>query len=249
MARKKGQGHSAFGRRGQAEPTASMDEVANATYSSEALGFIAQVEEAATQANMEIIPHESGGVRVGDFHLTKTGLVIAEGTPHDEWESIGKILFRLEDVIQWAFGDWLNYGSNHQWGKTYQKLATQFGYEVKTFRQYKWVASKVQMSLRRDTLKFEHHKLVASLDEHDQDYWLGLAAGGGWTVAELRGAMKPKPPTLPSTVGGMVDSLTPKAEALLKEFESELSGVGGTRQDVIAVLQAALGNLGYTEGD
>jgi hypothetical protein len=36
------------------------------------------------------------------------------------------------------------------------------------------------------TLSFEHHRIVASRDNDQQEYWLDLAEAGEWSVAKLR---------------------------------------------------------------
>jgi hypothetical protein len=36
------------------------------------------------------------------------------------------------------------------------------------------------------TLSFEHHRIVASRDNEQQEYWLDLAEAGEWSVAKLR---------------------------------------------------------------
>lgn len=138
---------------------------------------------------------EDGAIEAGRFTLTATGMVIDPHATFDEWREIGDVLRRIDSSIQWLLGDWMAY-AERQWGKTYEQVAEATGYNAKTLRNFAWVAWNVDSSLRRDTLSFEHHKIVAHLSPDAQEHFLSQAAAGNWSTRRLQNEIAP--PTLPS---------------------------------------------------
>lgn len=130
-----------------------------------------------------------GTIRIGGYVLTGNGLVIEEEASESQWSQVGEILMLLEGRIQLLLGDWLVYGETI-WGKTYDHVAEMFNREKQTLYDYKWVAERVQFSLRRENLTFSHYKLVAGLAEDERRRWIDHASEGGLSVAELRRAIK-----------------------------------------------------------
>jgi DNA modification methylase len=94
-------------------------------------------------------------------------------------------LQRIEGMIQFALGDWLNYGE-HAYGEKYAQAieATEFKYQ--TLRVYAYVAANVPMLIRINNLLFSHHKEVAPLTEELQREYLQWAEDNAATVKELR---------------------------------------------------------------
>lgn len=64
------------------------------------------------------------------------------------------------------------------------------GYDPKSLRNYAWVASRVQLSLRRDNLSYSHHELVAALEPDQQERWLRFASENRLSVEDLRMALR-----------------------------------------------------------
>ncbi|MBV9688974.1 MAG: hypothetical protein JO202_04600 [Ktedonobacteraceae bacterium] len=87
--------------------------------------------------------------------------------------------------MQFWIGDWLNYGER-AWGKKYEEALQQTGLDYQTLRDYKWVASHVPLSVRKDTLSFHHHKQVASLDTQQQEHLLTKAVAFAWSLIKLK---------------------------------------------------------------
>ena len=50
----------------------------------------------------------------------------------------------------------------------YSQALDSLDYEYQTLNDYKWVASKVEFSLRKESLSYNHHKEIASLKPEDQ---------------------------------------------------------------------------------
>lgn len=150
-----------------------------------------------------ITPVGNGTVIFGKFTLTKTGL-LAHGSPtFTEWEYCGNFLKQTDKAVQFWIGDWLNYGES-KYGETYTQALEATDYENKTLRNGKWVASRVELSRRRDNLSFSHHEEVASLEPSEQDYWLDRAESESWTRNDLRHNLKlarfqKEIPTLPTS--------------------------------------------------
>jgi hypothetical protein len=139
---------------------------------------------------------EGGNIRVGNFLLTSTGLTINGQISHEEWQQMGEVLHRLDGAIQWLIGDWLVYGER-VWGETYEQIAELTGISYQTLRDYAWVARNVDLSLRKDNLTFNHHKLVTSMEPATQRQWLEHAAEQGLSISQMKAAIEGKvPPTL-----------------------------------------------------
>ena len=55
---------------------------------------------------------------------------------------------------------------------------------------YAWVAAKIEICLRKQILSYKHHEAVAPLSPAEQKNWLAKAVANGWSVRELRAAIK-----------------------------------------------------------
>lgn len=108
------------------------------------------------------------------FVLHKNGLKSAGEPSFDEWLQCGEFINRAKGAVHFWIGDWLNFGER-KWGKKYLQAVKATGYDINTLRNDKWVAYKVDLSRRRDTLSFDHHATVADLDPEEQDRFLSDA--------------------------------------------------------------------------
>lgn len=136
---------------------------------------------------------EQGIIPARNFQLTPTGLLMEESATENDWETVGAAIFRIEGASQWLIGDWLNYGEV-RFKHPLEQIASLLNRDPKTLQNYSWVASSLPHSLRREMLSFGHHMLVAGdrLPEVEKDRWLGEAERYGWTVNQMRQAMKKK---------------------------------------------------------
>jgi hypothetical protein len=123
------------------------------------------------------------------FRLTSTAAVPIGRATLDQWRAAMQFVSRCETGVQFWRGDLLNYGY-----AAYGELASQEDGDglpaYGTLRNEKWVAERVPVSLRSDKLTFEHHKVVAPLEPHEQKRWLSEAAERQWPVSELRAAIQ-----------------------------------------------------------
>jgi hypothetical protein len=119
------------------------------------------------------------------FRLEERGLTPV-GTPtREQWSECLDYLMHLEKHIHFWIGDLLAYGER-RWGAMYSEMIERTGYEPRTLRTLKWVASSVDVSRRREGLSFAHHKEAAGLSPEQQDVVLDRAEREGWTREMVR---------------------------------------------------------------
>ncbi len=122
------------------------------------------------------------------FRLEERGLTPV-GTPtREQWSECLDYLMHLEKHIHFWIGDLLAYGER-RWGEMYSEMIERTGYEPRTLRTLKWVASSVDVSRRREGLSFAHHQEAAGLSPEQQDVILDLSERGGWTREMVRHAI------------------------------------------------------------
>lgn len=119
------------------------------------------------------------------FKFNSIGLSIAGSPSIEEWKDCGKFLKQADKAVQMWIGDWLNYGEL-KWKETYIQAAIETGYELQTLRNYKYVASSVDSSRRRDKLEFSHYAEVAKLPPQQQEKLLDKAEKEELSVRDLR---------------------------------------------------------------
>jgi DNA methylase len=128
------------------------------------------------------------GAIVYGFCLEERGLAPV-GTPtREQWSECLDYLLRLERNIHFWIGDLLVFGER-RWGQMYDEMIERTGYEPRTLRTLKWVASSVDIARRRDGLSFAHHQEAAGLSPEQQDIVLAQAQNEGWTREMVRHAV------------------------------------------------------------
>jgi hypothetical protein len=113
----------------------------------------------------------------------------SDGLDRNAWVSAGVRLGGLSRSSNWWIGDWLRYGAE-KWGEKYVTAAKITGYDPHSLENMVYVASRFDISLRRENLSWSHHFLVAALDREQQDYWLDLATKERLSVSDLRIELK-----------------------------------------------------------
>lgn len=86
---------------------------------------------------------------------------------------------------QWGLGDWIRYG-NAKFGERYSRATRITGYDVQTLMNMVYVASRYEISRRRETLSWSHHETLAPLDPAEQESWLDRVVAEKLSVADLR---------------------------------------------------------------
>ena len=116
-----------------------------------------------------------------------------------QWKQAGHALLKCKDSVNFWIGDWINYGIA-EYGDKYATALEVFkaegsagyGLDEGTLRNIASIASRVDLSRRRDNLSFTHHEAVAHLPAREQDHWLAMAAMNSFSVSELRAEIRGK---------------------------------------------------------
>ena len=117
--------------------------------------------------------------------VTGVGLLIPSVVDFCAWEQAGVKIARIAECSAWCLGDWLVYGE-HRYADRYKQVIAAARLDYQTLRNYAWVARRFDLGRRREELSFQHHAEVAALPAAEQDRWLDLSAGQGWSRNELR---------------------------------------------------------------
>lgn len=123
------------------------------------------------------------------FEIQPYGLEVKGSPTFEEWLKYGETLNRIRKAVQWAIGDWINYGER-RWGEKYSQAMDDTLLDIHTLRNYASIAAKFDVSRRRDDLSWSHHSAVASLPEPAQESLLKQAVQKEWTRDEIRDEAK-----------------------------------------------------------
>lgn len=115
--------------------------------------------------------------------ITPSGLTLPDDLDLEGWTTIGAQLAAAEKAVQWCVGDWWAFGE-HRYGEA-QETATALGISSETLRGYAYTAKAVDPVRRNTDLSYGHHRIVAPLEDDDQDRFLTQAAESDWSIAEL----------------------------------------------------------------
>lgn len=102
-----------------------------------------------------------------------------------EWAEAGRRLGAMGRCSQWGLGDWIRYG-NAKFGERYAWAARVTAYDSQTLMNMVYVASRFEISRRRENLSWSHHETLAALQPDEQDYWLDRAIADHLSVSDLR---------------------------------------------------------------
>jgi hypothetical protein len=102
-----------------------------------------------------------------------------------DWVRQGHWLGVLGRASGWWLGDWLRYG-NSRYGERYQAAAAITGYDMQTLMNQAYIASRFEVSRRRENLSFSHHAELAALPRAEQERWLAQAEQRSLSVRALR---------------------------------------------------------------
>lgn len=123
------------------------------------------------------------------FTLHKNGLS-AIGTPtFEQWEEVGKFIKKAEKSVHFWIGDWLNYGEQ-KYGEMYSQAIDATDYNYQTVANDKWIANRIKLSDRAETLGIKHYQNIASLDEDTRKEWIDKTVENNWSVSELKQHIK-----------------------------------------------------------
>jgi hypothetical protein len=169
-------------------------------------------------------------VHFGKFTFASIGLLVEGDPTFAEWQDAGKILLVMARGLQFAVGDWLNFGET-RFGELAAQVIDARSWREETVNVYRWVAAKVPPENRIVTndVSFSHHQVVASMPPEKQREWLARAASppeeepgaktSAWSVAKLKSEIRREPNAPPKTYWVLVAAKDAKdADLLVKEM-------------------------------
>jgi hypothetical protein len=109
----------------------------------------------------------------------------SKGMEYQDWVFEGRRIGAMGRGSPWWVGDWLLYGTA-RWGERYSEAVKITGYDTKSLRNMRYVASRYDLSLRRDVLSWSHHALLVALDLEERSSWLERAVSDKLSVDDLR---------------------------------------------------------------
>jgi hypothetical protein len=138
---------------------------------------------------LPVVRRQDGTVKLGNFRISMTGLVVEGRISQDEWWAFFEGVQKIESAIQFIIGDLAIYGED-EFRIRYDEIAARTGYKTETVENYAYVARNVSQELRNEKLSFNHHYLVASLANDEQkQQWLETAQAHNLSVRNLELAL------------------------------------------------------------
>lgn len=102
-----------------------------------------------------------------------------------EWVAQGQRLGVMGQSAGWWVGDWLKFG-NARYGEKYSRAIKITSYDSQTLMNMVWIASRFEVSRRREKLSWSHHVEVAALDLLTQERLLNHAEAERLSVRDMR---------------------------------------------------------------
>jgi hypothetical protein len=105
--------------------------------------------------------------------------------PYEEWLRQGSTFGVAGRNARWWLGDWLRYGAT-RYGTKYTAAVRVTGYDRQTLMNLVYVATRFEISRRRENLSWSHHAELAAVDPQEQEHWLDRAITDKFSVRDLR---------------------------------------------------------------
>ncbi len=119
------------------------------------------------------------------FCATPTGLIITGEPTFEVWLAYGEKLQEIGRALPFIIGDYLQYGE-WKWGEGFSQVMDTTGLAEQTLTNYKSVARRVPIEMRRPELTFSVHAAVASLPDEEKVAWLDRAEAEGLGSKDVR---------------------------------------------------------------
>jgi hypothetical protein len=132
-----------------------------------------------------------GAKRPATGELTHVGWSPSEDIDLAAWSAVGRRFGEIGRCSQWWLGDWIHYG-NARFGERYTRAVKLTGYDAQSLMNMVYVASRFEISRRRENLSWSHHAALAALDLDSQERWLERASVERLSVADLRVELRGK---------------------------------------------------------
>ncbi len=124
--------------------------------------------------------------------LSPVGWSVPDDLTLDEWYNAGESIVKANKMIGWIIGDWLNAGEYKlgEMRNVYETASQITGLSTSRLQNLKSLATKVEISRRREILTIHHHEQVASKTPDKQTHWLSQAEKNEWSARQLQQAIK-----------------------------------------------------------
>jgi hypothetical protein len=123
--------------------------------------------------------------------ITPTSLQLDLDVSYEHLEMMARYFGAINRFCQFWIGDLLLHAERVH-GETYAQIASATGLAEQTLLNRVSVCKNVPPERRIAGLSFSAHAEVAPMGAREQSAWLGRAAKGGWSRAELRARIKAK---------------------------------------------------------
>jgi hypothetical protein len=156
--------------------------------------------------------------------ITEQSLSLPAGLTIEQWQAVGFTLRRINAAWRWWVGDWLHYGEQ-SFGEMASQAMNDLGVDYQQLADCAWVAGRIPVSRRRESLTWSHHREVAALDPVAADALLDQAEEGHWTRAHLREVVKDHDPLKPTPIHQFepVPVLRPTEQVMLSYAVADLT--------------------------
>lgn len=131
------------------------------------------------------------------YEPTAVGIALPDNLAFREWQTLFDGYSFMAKNIPWVIGDLLVYGETHYGedvGQALDGLMARTQYAQGTIYNLVYVSRHVSPHVRNPNLSHGIHYEVAKMDQGDQVEWLTRAELEGWTVGDLRKAIKGERP-------------------------------------------------------
>jgi hypothetical protein len=139
------------------------------------------------------------------YSVSEHGIQFKPDTPQDTWLDVVHQLttmfessHRLHVRVMFLLGDALTFGESaygEEFAQAIDMTRKVLQLSEKSIKNAAWICSSIAPSLRRETLTFSHHEVVAPLDPEEQSEFLDQAESENLTVSALRKIIKERHPT------------------------------------------------------
>jgi len=125
--------------------------------------------------------------------ISPLGLEIHSELTFEEWSDLAPKMGMAHKSMSFVIGDWLVYGEDkfapqpnlpgleietrriRVSGDRYEAIHASTGLDPATLKSFAYVSRRVKRLLRNNLLSWEHHKVVAKLNEEKQAQWIATA--------------------------------------------------------------------------
>jgi hypothetical protein len=142
--------------------------------------------------------------------VTPVGWAADADLSFSEWIEQGRRIGVAGRGAGWWIGDWVRYGAT-RYGGRYARAARVTGYDHKTLANMVYVASRFEISRRRENLSWSHHAELAALDVEEQERWLDRVEADGLSVQRLRQELAAEPSSARHRTAAPADDASPPA--------------------------------------